>query len=380
MRNLRALVLTVSLAVVMLFVGMFAVARGDREELFRALGNLAEVIHLVETEYVDELNQEALALSLDAGIAESVDRWAAVLAPDQVEQYRQLMASPPPYGLGLASRLSTAAVRNTVAGSPAAAAGLEPWEVIELVEGVNTRGRPLWQIRLELAGREAAGQPSTLTVLDREVDERRDVVLEAAPWSPGVGSIADRDGVRVVTVESLGAGAAEQIARMAAGDEPLVLDLRDLVWGTEEEAVATVDLFVADGTLAQWQGRRAGSELYPASPDVVAEVPPVVVVGHDTEWVGEILAAGLQSAGSVLVGVRTIGHAPMMRLVTDGDIHLWMPVGAWLRADGEPIDGNGVEPDDEVAPGPSEEADPVLERAVQLALERSTEVALADAA
>ncbi len=37
-----------------------------------------------------------------------------------------------------------------------------------------------------------------------------------------------------------------------------------------------------------------------------------------------------------------------MSLVRDGDVAVWMPVGQWLRADAEPINGNGIEPDEVV--------------------------------
>ena len=84
MMRTRVVFLSVSLVVVILFTGMVVASRETKEDLFKALGNLAEVVHLVRTEYVDELNTEALEMSLDAGIVESVDRWAAVLPSDQV--------------------------------------------------------------------------------------------------------------------------------------------------------------------------------------------------------------------------------------------------------------------------------------------------------
>ncbi|MBD3856996.1 MAG: hypothetical protein IFK92_10850 [Acidobacteria bacterium] len=78
MKRARVLFLTASVAVMMLFAGVLLANRSNQDVLFRALGNLAEVVHLVETEYVDELNQEALALSLDAGLVEPLNWSAAV--------------------------------------------------------------------------------------------------------------------------------------------------------------------------------------------------------------------------------------------------------------------------------------------------------------
>jgi C-terminal processing protease CtpA/Prc len=141
------------------------------------------------------------------------------------------------------------------------------------------------------------------------------------------------------------------------------------VWGLEEEAIAVADLFVKEGVLGGWRGRRAGAQTFEATEGVLLQERPVVVIGHDTEGVGEILAAALQRSGATVVGHRSAGHAPHMRIVRDDEFSLWMPVGLWLRGDDEPIDGNGVIPDEVVdtASDPDEGLDPVLDRAIELA-------------
>ena len=85
------------------------------------------------------------------------------------------------------------------------------------------------------------------------------------------------------------------------------------------------------------------------------------------EGVGEILAAAFARLGATIVGEKTLGHAPYMNLVKDGDVAVWMPVGQWTLENEDPIEGNGVEPTEEVAGGdPESDADPVLDRALQL--------------
>lgn len=369
MMRIRTGFLVVSMAAVLLFAGLLTASRATREDLFEALGNLAEVVTLVENDYVEPLDPDALSVALDAGIVESVDRWAAVVPADRLDDYRQVVAEPPAYGLLLAKRFSSAAVRATLAGSPAASAGLQEWELIELVDGVNTRGRPLWELRLELHDAFVAGKTVELTMVDRQVDVRRTVTLEPTPWTATPATVEEQDGVAVVDVESLPVGGATALGRLVSADGPTVLDLRGLVWGLEDEAVAAADLFVADGTLGEWRGRRAGEKTFEAAPDDVALALPTVLIGPDTEGSGEVLAAALQRAGAVVVGVSpSLGHAPHMQFVADGDLTLWMPVGLWLLPDGEPINGHGVTPDELVETEPTEqEPDPVLQRALELA-------------
>jgi C-terminal processing protease CtpA/Prc len=367
-----------SLTLVLLFAGLLMASRQSQDELYRSLGILAEVMHLVQSQYVDPLDTETLELSLDAALVQSVDPWAAVLPGDKVDAYREMLEAPPPYGLGLATRFSSAAVRHTIPGSPAAAAGLETWEIIEMVEGVNTRGRPLWQIRLELKERELARQDVRLTVVDRFADERREVVLKPEDWQPQPAVVEEHEGIPVLRIDCLPLGAAATIKAALEQDQAPIIDLRELVWGREEEAVAVADLFAGEGVLAAWRGQRAGEESFPASVGIVVEEGSLVLISNNTEGVGEVLAAGLQRTGATLVGHRTIGHASHMWLVHDGDLHLWIPVAYWLRADDQPINQNGVEPDETVELEEAEEGeDPVLRRALAMVRARHGEKAAA---
>lgn len=367
MMRTRTVFLAVSVVVVLLSAGVLLANRNSQDALFRALGNLAEVVHLVETEYVDELNQEALKLSLDAGLVESLDRSAAVLPPDRVNEYLEFVESSPPFGLGLSSRLGSAAVQFVFPGSPAEAAGLDTWEVIELVDGINSRGRPLWQIRLDLMARENKGEAVRLTVFDREVDKRREVVLEPLEWTLRPATAELRDEAIVIHVEALPEGAVEAVVELIIDDRPLILDLREMRWGLEDEAVALADVFIDDGVLGAWKGRRAGARTYSATAGTVQRELPIVLVGPETNGAGEVLAAALQRHGAVVVGAATAGHAPYMSLVRDGEVSVWMPVGEWLRKDETPINGNGVEPDELVeAAEPDDGVDPVLARALEI--------------
>ncbi len=384
MTRFRVIFLSLSVTCVILFAGLLRAGldNEDREDLFRSLGILTEVVHLVENEYVDELNDDVLALSLDAGLVESIDPWAAAVPSERVDDYRRFLESTPPFGLLVAGRLGSAAVRQTAPGSAAEDAGLKAWEVIEQVDGVFTRGRPLWQIRLELAEKEASEEPVSLTIVDRFVDERREAVLEPKTWVPSHVAVTEHDSANIVRISGLRPGVTAQVAEVVAVDTPVILDLRDLLWGDEAVAIEVADLFVAEGEIGQWVGRRAGEKVFESTSEVATPRLPIVLIGPNTEGVGEILAAALQRAGSVTVGWQTAGHAPHMRFIHSDGLHLWIPVGQWMKEDATPINGNAIEPEHEVEPADLDsEDDPTLERALELiAGEDPVEIDLDEAA
>ena len=160
----------------------------------------------------------------------------------------------------------------------------------------------------------------------------------------------------------------------------MILDLRGLVWGLEDEAIAVADLFIGEGTLAAWKGREAGSSTIAATGESALSLP-LVLVNHETEGAGEILASALQRSGAVLLGQSTMGHAPHMMIVRHGDLNLWIPVGRWLGPDDEPLRGSGLTPDEDVEPADEdEEDDPILERALERLRPDLAEPDLAEAA
>jgi len=364
MRIFRIAVLASSLVVILAFTGLLLAGKGTQQALYRALGNLAEVLHLVHENYVDPVDLETLERGYEGGFLETIDPEAALLGENEPPE----LGAIPPFGLVLGRRLGCAAVRRVLPGSPAAEAGIEAAEILERVDGEKTRTMPLWEVRRRLRRAEAAARTAELLVVDARAEARRAVTLKPAAWTVEPFTVESRDGVAVVTVAALAAGTADRLASALRerGDEPVVLDIRNLVWGEEREALAVADLFAADGELGAWRGRRAGEKTFEASPPVVAG-PPVTVIDRRTEAAGEILAGALARAGAVLVGEETAGRAPHLGLVEENGLRMVLPIAFWLAPDGEPLDGVGVTPTEAVEP--AREGDPMLDRAMEIARE-----------
>ncbi len=361
MKLFRTLVLVLSGVILILFSGLLLAGRDGRRELYRALGNLAEVVHLVHENYVDPVDLDQLERGFETGLLESVDRDAALLSGDAPAALEEL----PPFGIVLSRRLGSAAIREVLPGSPAETAGLGQWEILEKIDGARTRNLPLWEIRSRLRTAEASGARVTLSVLDRDVEERRTVELVPAEWKPRAFTVEEKDGALVVTVAALPRGTSLELARALKehSGTSVVLDVRPLAWGVEADALAVADLFVTQGELGRWRGRRAGEKVFQATGTRLAGLP-VVVVDRGTEGMGEVLAGALARAGATLVGEETAGHAVHLGVVREHGVRLVLPVGFWLSPDGEPLDGAGVQPDEEVKG--AEEGDPPLERALEL--------------
>ncbi len=364
MRTFRTVVLASSLVLLVTYGGLVLAGRDGKRGLYRALGNLAEVLHIVHENYVDPVDLGTLERGYDSGLLEDLDPDSAMLeAGEQI-----VLDAPPPFGLVLGRRLGCAAVRCVLPGSPAEVAGLEEGEILERIGGTKTRTMALWEVRRVLQTAEKDGGSVQMDVVDAKVEKRREVTLQSASWTVEPFTVETKDDVTVIRVTALPRGTAKKLAETVQGlsSAPLVLDLRDLVWGVESEAVAVADLFASEGTLGEWKGRRAGEQTFSADPARVA-TPPVVVIDRTTELAGEILAAALERAGATLVGQETAGRAPHMGIVSENGLRLVLPIAFWIAPDGEPLDGDGVVPTEEVEP--AREGDALLDRALELARE-----------
>ncbi len=155
MKHTRTVFLSVSIGVVLLFSGVLMANRNNQDVLFRALGQSGRG---------GAPGRDRVRGRAQPGSACRCRSTRGSWSPSTVRrqycratgsnEYLEFVGSPPAFGLGLATRLGSASVYFVLQGSPAETAGLDRWEVIELVEGVNSRGRPLWQIRLDLMERE----------------------------------------------------------------------------------------------------------------------------------------------------------------------------------------------------------------------------------
>src|ERR1019366_7388714 len=144
-----------------------------------------------------------------------------------------------------------------VAGSPAAAAGGRSDDVIEKIDGVLTRGMPLWGLESRLSGK--AGSRVHLAVVRDGKPRHRTLDIVRASWTPAAPSVERIDGETVIRIPALTPGttaALKEILKSLDRTRPLVLDLRSNALGLFDEAARAAALFVPPGPLGQLSGRR----------------------------------------------------------------------------------------------------------------------------
>lgn len=333
------------------------------QDPYDSLDTLVRVIGLVQTTWVDEIGTDELVEAALQGMIDRLDPHSAWMTP---AAYRDLQRETHGAytGLGVEVRLTDEGPRVTrvLPGSPASRDGIAVGDLILGVDGQGLQAVALEDVHRALVG--PRGQPTEVQV-QRPGD--------ATPRT--IQTVRDRVEAPNVQVESLDAdvvyarlvqfreGAADDLERQLAhhlGAHPskaLVLDLRDNPGGLLTEAVATADLFLAEGTLVSTTGRVAGERrTYAAAPDAL-ELPVVVLVNGRSASAAEIVAAALQDTRrGRLVGTRTYGKGSVQTVFEHRDgSALKLTVGRYLTPSGEPVAPRDGRLPDLVVPWPGED-------------------------
>jgi hypothetical protein len=119
--------------------------------LYRLVGLFGEVVGLVRGNYVEEVPYEKLEMGALTGMVEAADPGGAFVPADSAPAFEKCRSrAVPAFGVVLGKRASYPAVLQVLPGSPAAAAGILPGELVERVGEEPVRARPLWRAQVLL--------------------------------------------------------------------------------------------------------------------------------------------------------------------------------------------------------------------------------------
>ncbi|MDX1584216.1 MAG: S41 family peptidase [Thermoanaerobaculia bacterium] len=333
-----------------LAAGLLGQAAGS-DNLYRNLSLFTEVVSLVERNYVDQVERDALIEGAFEGITDAVDEFSYYVAPEEVPFHHAVDPGEiAGTGLVVSKRLGYAYVIAVVKGSPADDAGIESGDFIERIDGELTTEMPIWKIQSALRWEE--GDKLELLVVRSGLDERETFELEKADFEIPAIDVQYLEDYALIEIANFSEGTAETFRAALLevaekGVEDVIIDLRGNAGGSYLEAIEAVDHLLAEGTITSLEGRRVDRRVWEADPEVSFEGNVVVLIDNSTAAGAEIFAAALnRHENSQTVGIPTYGRAIEQRFVllpSGGGLNI--TVAHYASPEGEPITDNGVRPD-----------------------------------
>jgi carboxyl-terminal processing protease len=326
------------------YVGHRSVSRVD-------VTQVQEAARLIQADYVDSsLDTKKLSQGSVQGLVNSLgDPYSIYFDPDQ---YKRLQDSYQGRYTGIGVYLSFSSsypqITGTVAGSPAALAGLKAGDQIQKVGDKDIKGITPDQATALIQGPE--GTKVTLTVL-RGGDTLTITITRAQIQVPTVRSATVGNRVLYVRIYQFGAQTSTEFGKALADGLPgsmgVVLDLRGDPGGFISAADDVISQFVTSGETFETRGRSGTDRHQVGSKHAAPSVPLVVLVDANSASASEIVAGSLQvHQRAKLVGTTTFGKGSVQEdfVLSDGsDIHL--TVERWYLPNGVTIDHKGLTPD-----------------------------------
>jgi carboxyl-terminal processing protease len=347
-------------------------------EKFQHLRVFQDVVGLVMEKYVTEVEPDRAMEGALRGLTEGLDPDSGYLTAPLVKAIES--GEPLPEGevgieLTRQYYLRVVAARD---GSAAARAGLQTMDYVRAIDGKPTRDMSVIEGTRLLRGK--PGTRVTLTVIRGNAAEPHEVVLTREKIAgPLISSRTLDASIGYLRIVSFRDGAVEELRRHVAdlkskGSQKLLIDVRGTAEGAYENGLQAARLFVKSGTLAAKAGREkeARESIDAKAGDGAIELPVTLVANLGTSGAAELFVSALDgNERARIVGERTLGRAGIQRLVKLPEGRgLWLTHARYLRPNGDPIQGQGVQPDVEVdepvrefgAPAP--EKDVVLDAAI----------------
>ena len=352
------------LLTVMLVLGAVMGKSKEGEGAYRPLSVYSEVLAKIKSDYVEDPNMEEVTRGALQGLVEYLDGSSSYLTAEQYLEYQKALKNDD-HGSGLSTgmavqkRAGYCYVLSVLPGSPADQAGIKVGDLIEAINGLNTRVMPPAYLHAVLSG-PADSSVSLMLRPSRNADEPKELTLKRAKVSlPAVTHKMLDDGVGYIDVNALDEDRVSQVAKAVkslenSGARKLVLDLRGSSIGQPELGVRLANLFVAEGKVASLKGQRYPEKVFQADAKAtVTKAEMVVITDRSTAGAAELAAAAVMDSGrGKVVGERTYGLAAEQQTVNlDDGAALLLSVAKYYTPSGKAIQDEGVTPSVALTPG-----------------------------
>jgi carboxyl-terminal processing protease len=262
-------------------------------------------------------------------------------------------------------------------GTPAAAAGFQPNDLITAIDGKSTSGVSSDDAVTLIRG--PVGSTVTLTILRGTKEQTIPVKRETIQVPEIEYGLNKTTGVYTIALYEFTTNSAQLFetaftAFKASGSKLLVIDLRDNPGGYLDSAVTIASHFLPKGATIvteDYKGHQPNDVLTSTgTDDVPANTKVVMLLNQGSASASEILSGALKDNHvATIIGTRSFGKGSVQELINIDGGSLKITIARWLTPDGVSIMGNGITPDIDVEAPTSTPItptnDPQMARAVQ---------------
>jgi carboxyl-terminal processing protease len=322
------------------------------KEKLEAYIKFTQILNVIESEYVDDVNTTDLVDKALKGLMSNLDSHSTFM---DRKSYKDLTVQTKGEfgGLGISVGMKDGilTVIAPLKDTPADKAGIKAGDIILKIDNHATIG-----MSIDDSVKIMRGKPKTdilLTIIRKkepkplEIKITRDIIKIQSVYIKTIG-----EKILYIHVTSFDQKVVEGVKEAIKENpkaEGIILDFRNNPGGLLDQAIGLVDLFVDKGVIVSQKGKaKAENTEYKATKkNSDLNTPIVVLVNGGSASASEIVAGALQDfKRSIVVGEKTFGKGSVQIVMPIGkDEALKLTVARYYLPSGRTIQAEGVTPD-----------------------------------
>ena len=342
--------------------------QSSAKEKLEAYLKFTQILNVIETQYVDEVNTTDLVDKALKGLLNNLDAHSTFMDTKAFKDLGvQTKGEFGGLGISIGMKEGALTVIAPIDGTPAYKAGIKAGDIILKIDDKATIGMDIDESVKLMRGK--PGTDVTLTVIRKkepkplEIKITRDIIKIQSVYAKTV-----EDNLLYIHVTSFDQKVVKGVKKAIKehnNTQGILLDLRNNPGGLLDQAVGLVDLFVEEGVIVAQKGRAAIENVdYKATKrNTDTKTPMVVLVNGGSASASEIVSGALHDfKRAIVIGEKTFGKGSVQVVMPVGmDEAVKLTVARYYLPSGRTIQAQGVTPDITVHLGKIEYMeDPVL--------------------